>query len=335
MNTLITDQNSPAQERAIQKLIEMLKAKMLRENLPGQMKRDAHPKMIGLLRAEFIIEKNLPDELKVGIFASQNTHPAWIRFSNQQAPATGDNVRDIRGMAIKLLDVKGQKILDGQQDGKTHDFITITTDAFVAKDIVDFADLIAALVTSKFHFLWYLLTNPQNLWNLLRANKRFGSLLEAHFFSVSPYAFGDRVVKYSVKPQSDHQTPVAAGSAQNYLTTVMEKQLTEKDYYFDFLVQFDTNSKKTPIEDLSVRWKEKDAPFIKLATIKIPMQKFDNEAQRAFGDQLSFNPWRCLPEHTPLGSVNRARKIIYQTLSQFRHNKNKLIVAEPDTLEIP
>ena len=150
MNSLITETNSPAQDLAIQRLIKMLRDKMQRENPLNKMKRDAHPKMIGLLRASFVIEKNLPDDLRIGIFSIEGEYSAWIRFSNQQAPTAADNVSDIRGMAIKLLNVNGEKILDGQQDCKTHDFITITTDAFVTKNIVEFADLISALVTSKF-----------------------------------------------------------------------------------------------------------------------------------------------------------------------------------------
>ena len=159
--------------------------------------------------------------------------------------------------------------------------------------------------------------------------------MEARFFSVSPYAFGDRAIKYTIKPQSEFRTPLACRTAQNYLTSVIAKQLKEKDYYFDFLVKSYKDQKKTPIEDLSVRWKEADAPFIKVATIKIPMQEFDNEAQQAFGDQLSFNPWRCLAEHTPLGNLNRARKIVYQTLSNFRHKQNGLPIVETDNSEIP
>jgi hypothetical protein len=80
----------------------------------------------------------------------------------------------------------------------------------------------------------------------------------------------------------------------------MTKQLKHNDYYFDFLIQFFKDAKNTPVEDLSVRWKEADAPFIKVAIIKIPMQEFDNEAQKAFGDQLSFNPWRCLADHNTI-----------------------------------
>jgi hypothetical protein len=33
---------------------------------------------------------------------------------------------------------------------------------------------------------------------------------------------------------------------------------------------------------------------------------------------MAFNPWHARPEHSPLGSMNRARKEIYRAMSEFR-----------------
>jgi hypothetical protein len=33
---------------------------------------------------------------------------------------------------------------------------------------------------------------------------------------------------------------------------------------------------------------------------------------------MSFNPWHALVPHRPLGSMNRARRAIYEALSAFR-----------------
>jgi hypothetical protein len=33
---------------------------------------------------------------------------------------------------------------------------------------------------------------------------------------------------------------------------------------------------------------------------------------------MSFNPWHALPEHRPLGDMNRARREIYWAMSAFR-----------------
>ena len=323
------------EDKAIEKLIALLREKMIRESPgPNKMQRDAHPKQVGLLKAEFIIEKDLPENLRIGVFSQEKTYSAWVRFSNQNAPPANDNVKDIRGMAVKLLDVAGKKIIDEHKVTPTHDFITISTDVFVTRNIEEFAELISALVGGKLRLGFYFLTHPKNLWNFINANKNFGSLLEARFWSVSPYSFGDHVVKYSIIPQSDFRTPVAETSVQNYLTSIMEKQIGEKEYCFDFMIQFQKDPQRMPVEDLSVRWKESESPFIKVATIKIPKQIFNTPEQNAFGDQLSFNPWRCLKEHTPLGGVNRARKIIYDTLSAFRHSSNGITRIEPTNLEI-
>ena len=44
--------------------------------------RTQHPKSHGYVQGEFRIEKNIPDQLKVGIFATGKTYPMWVRFSN-------------------------------------------------------------------------------------------------------------------------------------------------------------------------------------------------------------------------------------------------------------
>ena len=55
-----------------------------------------------------------------------------------------------------------------------------------------------------------------------------------------------------------------------------------------------------------------------MATIKIFQQEFDTEEVKQQDESLSFSPWHCLPEHQPLGGVNRARNKIYNQLSEKR-----------------
>ena len=97
----------------------------------------------------------------------------------------------------------------------------------------------------------------------------------------------------------------------------------------DFMIQFRTDPKKMPIENTLIRWKEKDWPFIKVATINIPPQSFNSREQLEFDENLSFNPWHCLPEHRPLGGVNLARREVMKALSDFRLERNKITRVEP------
>lgn len=84
-----------------------------------------------------------------------------------------------------------------------------------------------------------------------------------------------------------------------------------------------------PIENAAVAWREADAPFQKVATLVIEQQVFDTPERQEFGDRLSFNPRRCLPEHRPLGGLNRARRQVYRALSALRHGRNAAVAAEP------
>ena len=81
-----------------------------------------------------------------------------------------------------------------------------------------------------------------------------------------------------------------------------------------------------PVEDPTVEW---DSPFEKVATIRIPAQIFDTPEQAEFGEDLSFNVWHSLPEHRPIGNFNRSRKIIYEKMTIFRHQQNRISTAEP------
>ena len=94
------------------------------------------------------------------------------------------------------------------------------------------------------------------------------------------------------------------------------------------MVQFQTDVDKMPIENPLIRWDEKISPFHKLATIVIPRQHFDGAREMEEGDNLSFNPWHCLPEHRPLGGINRSRKKVYEVTSEVRHRRNQTAEVE-------
>jgi hypothetical protein len=74
---------------------------------------------------------------------------------------------------------------------------------------------------------------------------------------------------------------------------------------------------------------EPNAPLQKVATIRIPRQVLDTPEQNAFDEALSFTPWHSLPEHQPLGSINRARKAVYQATSEQRHQEMRVAMEEP------
>jgi hypothetical protein len=101
----------------------------------------------------------------------------------------------------------------------------------------------------------------------------------------------------------------------------MRAHLDAEEATFDFLVQFFVDERRTPIEDATVEWQPRDSPYHKVATIKIPRQRFEDADRVTRGEQASFNPWHCLLAHAPVGGMNRARREIYRAMADFRRSR--------------
>jgi hypothetical protein len=114
------------------------------------------------------------------------------------------------------------------------------------------------------------------------------------------------------------------------LREALKADLGRAAFAFDFLVQRHPRPTAALIEDPSIAWSEREAPFVKVATLEIPQQDFDTPERQALAEALSYNPWRCLAEHRPLGGISRARRQVYATLSAFRHDRNSIAPVEPE-----
>jgi hypothetical protein len=154
------------------------------------------------------------------------------------------------------------------------------------------------------------------------------------YFTSTPYLFGSNAVKYSAIPQIKTPDTIPDSPSDDYLRLAMVKQLKDGEALFDFAVQLQTDADAMPIEDARREWPESMSPFRKVATIRILQQEFDNHKHRNFGENLSFTPWHALPEHRPLGSLNRARKVVYGVISMFRHEHSRVPMKEPSSWEI-
>lgn len=321
----------PGEEAFTRGLAERLQAKIIQDNPIGIMRRDAHPKMHGLVKAEFIIEPDLPDDLRVGVFSRPRSYHSWIRFSNSDGKIKPDIKSDIRGMAIKLMSVEGVKLLDEARWETTQDFILISTNIFVTRDVEEFALLVNVMTTGNwFMKMQFLLTHLRVTRNLFMSLKKVANPLQIRYWSTTPYLLGSHAVKYSAIPTGEIHDKIPRQPANDFLRHAMVRQLEDEDVSFDFAVQLQSDPYSMPIEDPGREWSETESPFRKVATIRIPRQVFDSEAQRQFGENLSFTPWHSLPEHRPLGGINRARKLIYHVIATFRRNQNNVPVEEPN-----
>ncbi|MBI3775014.1 MAG: hypothetical protein HY273_05580 [Gammaproteobacteria bacterium] len=149
------------------------------------------------------------------------------------------------------------------------------------------------------------------------------------YWSETPYKLGANAIKFSARPITTQANVKPAVTGPDYLCEVMVKQIGSEDVYFEFLIQVQNDPVKMPVEDSVVDWDEEIAPFQRVALIRIPKQDISDPVNLDIAEQLSFTPWHALPEHRPLGSINRARRVIYQTLSEFRHSMNGTARREP------
>ena len=324
------------EEAAIQKIEQAILKKLI-QDYPANTKpvrRGQHPKSHGCVKAEFTVHDNLPEKLRCGIFKEPRTYNAWIRFSSSAPTIQSDVKKDAHGMAIKLVGVEGEKVLEAEKQAKTHDFVLVNSKSFFIRNAADYVLFSEAFTTNKF-LSFFLSWNPFK-WRLYElkkilsiTQKSISNPLQIQYWSQTPYKLGSRAVKYSAKPRSSRSDPIPTSPGFNYLEEAMTKQLADEDAYFDFMIQVQTDPVKMPVEDATIIWNESLSPFEKVATIRIPAQVFNTPEQLEFAENLSFTPWHALPEHRPLGSMNRVRRKVYETISKFRHQRNNEPYREP------
>jgi hypothetical protein len=303
---------------------------------PGEkpVPRGQHMKGHGCVQAEFIVATDLPDALRHGIFREPRTYAAYVRFSNGKG--YDDREADAHGMGIKLLGVEGQKVLEDEKDAPTQDFVLIDHPVFFIKNAADYLPFMKdfrnlrspRMTPSKLLSGLKLFLSPDYKWRLLRAtgSKKPDSPLRIAYWSTTPSKLGPLAVKYTAHPDLSGAPAGSRVDSPDMLRLAMSAHLRGHEARFDFLVQVQTDPVAMPVEDPTVEW---DAPWQKAATIRIPPQSFDSPEQRAFCENLSFTPWHSLPEHRPLGGINRTRKKIYQAISKQRHELNGVPRVEP------
>lgn len=339
---------------------------------PEKILRGVHPKSHGCVKAVFEIEPDIDQSLQVGLFKSPGTaFDAFIRFSNAAA-RLGPDISDegehgSRGMAIKVFDV-GNDVLIEDEGACNQDFLMINQPVFAFANTDDYLRLTRFLDRNndnpnaffdplklqdptlsepeKQRILEYVAEENldqegiQRIIDTLTIVKQIKATavanpLNIQYFSAAPFLFGqDRVMKFSVKPV--HQvspTELPANPTADYLRSALTESMNQNELIeFDFMVQVRNDEGDMGIENASSLWSEKQFPFTKVATIKIPVPQtsINSVSQQAYCEALAFTPWHSLPEHQPIGSINRLRKEVYQASAEHRKKeRNDFSLFQP------
>lgn len=297
--------------------------------------RDAHAKAHGCVKAQVKVLEDLDPSLRQGVFKTPGqTWQAVMRLSNGNAYPQFDSIRDARGMAIKLQDVPGAQLMPSQQGRAEQDFVMFNHPNFFVSDVAEYRQNIAAQADGKKVLAFFPSWDPHS-WQVRHLFIALATLAPAPasptqttYYSVSPYKFGAANAKFRVAPDTDncpaYDLPKQNQALPNFLRNALAQQLTTDRMPACFVLQIQRQNanRYMPIEDTSIEWKASDAAFQTVARITVEPQDFDTPSQNLACDNLSFNPWHGLEEHRPIGGINRLRKAVYDSVSQYRHARN-------------
>lgn len=282
-------------------------------------------KLHGVASGRLVMEPNIPEQLKVGVFKHDSLE-AWVRFSSDTTPTSPD-LNSTLGIGIKLFGVPGPKALG--DDGDTADFIMQNYPVFfvdTAKEMVEFT---YAGVVAK-DYPGYLAKHPQTKKITDDMGEKVeGSVLTAHYWSVLPFKSGEgRHVKYRLDPVTPAQN--IANDDPDYLATDLANRLRQREYQFKFMVQLGNNDDSVmPLDRATVEWPTSISPFVHVATLTLSQQDVTTRGQAQYGQGLAFNIWRLPLEQSPVGSIAIARRMAYAASARLRHESNGQSLKDP------
>jgi hypothetical protein len=152
---------------------------------------------------------------------------------------------------------------------------------------------------------------------------------------VTPFRYGNYIAKFSLRPISNDLTNLTGKQIDtkdqpDAIRQAIQAEMQHLTGEWEFRVQLCRDLEKQPVEDPTVQWDEKDAPFVAVATLRAEPQDSWSEANiQKVDEQMRFSVWTGLAAHEPLGNINRARKATYEHSANFRQGFNRCPVHEP------
>ena len=305
----------------------------------------------------------LPEPLAQGLFGVVRSYPVVMRFSTNPGDILADNVSSPRGLAVKVLDVAGERV-PNDAEGTSQDFVCVNADAFGAPDPKHFLDQIRLLdktlgVGEGVKHAVSVAARATNA--VLGVAHLHSAALEAvgapavhilgeSFSTVAPLRYGRYVAKVGIAPQSENLRKLTGKSVDldadyNELEVLIKQFFRHETAVWEVRAQLalaedpavEDAERDFPIEKADKPWPQKRSPWHTVAHITVEPQNTYSDARQLFVDeQVRFSPWHALAAHQPLGGIMRSRLKAYQEAQRFRVARNGRTAAEPRSLaEIP
>jgi len=267
----------------------------------------------GVKNAIFRIAPDLPESLRVGHFQPGKEYPAAVRLSNASGLVQPDTAKDLRGIAVRVF----------VGDKEIHDYLGTNGSVNHARNARQFIQFAKAGAGSRLLMLPRLICSVglsetvRMLRTVIKQSSRpVESLCQETYWSRAPYLFAKLALKFQFTPSKSEALQVE--KTENYLRADLLARLRLGDVVFDYQVQLFQDETSTPIEDGAVEWA---SPLITVAQLLIPQQDLNENsalAAQAEVENLEFNPWNTSALFRPLGSLNRARRLVYEASVKLR-----------------
>lgn len=298
------------------RLAQELRQLQIRRAQGRPIERGLHAKQHVGVTGELLVRDDLPAELVVGgVFEPKQRWPLYVRYSNGAPVHQPDSVRDVRGVAIKLVGVPGKKVIPGLADKKTQDFLFIPTPTFPFKSPDDFGKLVFAMAGSKALLLPRLVSalGPGGALKLIKGLSKspvVSSMATQTFYMPAPVRFGKSAGRLALFPKQtgDGGPPQTPSHYRDDLIA----RCKAGSISYTLKVQLFVDEQQTPIEDPRVDW---SSPYHELGEVVVAQQDIESPRGKQIDElveSLSFDPWHAVEELRPLGAVMRARGAAYR-----------------------
>jgi cytochrome c553 len=298
--------------------------------------------------AKTVSDPALAARLARGLFIKPGVYPATVRFANAASTIRPDSKADVRALSF-AVDVPAGAIAP---DATRLDFSMNNASTFPINDAHAFAALmrvqgaagvfgrLKALLSLSFKDLKGIFQTAAR--GMRQERSRLHPYQKTRYWSNVPFQHGpSEAVKYSAIPAPDNPggaVGTGASGLRDELLRYVDQDTAQAR--FDFGLQLLEPGRMTfkgqPrdaafwVENASVEWPEDQSPFHVVGRLTLQPKSAlpDAECAAWFIDVTKF----ALPEHRPLGSINRARWVAESASRKARLGSAAVAPAAPRSI---
>lgn len=291
--------------------------------------RGTHLKTQGCVIGKFVVHNKLPAHLSQGLFKKPGSYDCIMRYSSLTPKLLPDNLSAPRGIGIKVFGVDGEKIWG--DDKRTQDFTMNNYPILELRDPKTTYDIADSLEKNWDNLPQFAKEQSERVDADVATLG--GQLPRQHMYAMpqysqSAYRYGDYVCKFGVFPLGEKQKAAEKDLIKDDDPINIISQKT-RDFHmqnkvtYSFCVQLLQDLKEQPVDDIGVEWDSNKYPWEQVATLEFePQDSWLPEFRAWWDDRITVNGWHGLKDHTPLGSTNRMRRVVYAESRKLRLRVN-------------